>query len=335
MRTCLSLAALAVVAHISCAQAAKPIVLKFGFPPPPKSWINTRGITPWANEVARRTKGEVRIRVFGGGSVVNFRNVYDRVLNSVVDIGYGALSEVCQKCVHVDVADLPFQTEDPVKASRALWHLVADGTFTSDFAQVKPLAVFTYSASVLNTKRPVTTLNDMKGLKLLASGRLLAEYINALGAVPITLTNAQAYSAIQRDVVGGSFMSTPGIFVFKLNEVTKYHLYMPLGLAPGGFFMNKKSFARLPDSVKAVFDATTGAPLSEAMGKSAAHQDEFARGKIAAAGGEFKELSQAQLAVWKKRLDPVVAGWVRKTPDGAKVLAAYGAELAKEGSPKQ
>jgi hypothetical protein len=34
-------------------------------------------------------------------------------------------------------------------------------------------------------------------------------------------------------------------------------------------------------------------------------------------------LSPDQEAVWTERIQPVIAGWEKRTPDGARVLAAF------------
>jgi TRAP-type C4-dicarboxylate transport system substrate-binding protein len=326
----LAAAAFAAQAHVT--QAAEPIVLKFGFPPPPNTWINTVGITPWGEEVSKRTNDMVKVQVFGGGSVVNFRNVYDRVQNSVVDMGYGALAEVCEPCVRVGVSSLPFEADSSTAASVALWKLVADGTAAEDFARVKPLAVFGLPSGTLHTKSPVTKLEDAKGMKLIASGRWQAMYADAIGAVPVTITNAEAYQALDRGLANGIFLSVIGLYVFKADEVVKNHLEVPFGVSAGGFFMNKESFAKLPDDAKKAFDETTGAPLSARMGKAADEQNADARAKVVAGGGHFVKLDAAETARWKQKLDPVVQEWLKNTPDGPKVLAAFRAEMAKARS---
>ena len=41
------------------------------------------------------------------------------------------------------------------------------------------------------------------------------------------------------------------------------------------------------------------------------------------------ELTAAQTEAWHQKLRPLEADWVARTPDGAKIIAAYRAELAK------
>ena len=40
-------------------------------------------------------------------------------------------------------------------------------------------------------------------------------------------------------------------------------------------------------------------------------------------------LIAAAVALWKQRLAPIADEWVKETPDGARVLAAYRSEIAK------
>jgi hypothetical protein len=41
------------------------------------------------------------------------------------------------------------------------------------------------------------------------------------------------------------------------------------------------------------------------------------------------ELTPEQTADWQKKLEPINENWAKNTPDGAKVLAAFKAEVAK------
>jgi hypothetical protein len=49
----------------------------------------------------------------------------------------------------------------------------------------------------------------------------------------------------------------------------------------------------------------------------------------------IKHVPDTELAQWKARVQPIVDEWVKATPNGAKVLAAYRAEIAKiEAEPR-
>jgi copper(I)-binding protein len=57
--------------------------------------------------------------------------------------------------------------------------------------------------------------------------------------------------------------------------------------------------------------------------------DDQGIGMVKAANQTITTLSPEEEAHWKARAKPVVDAWAAATPDGAKVLAAYRAEIAK------
>jgi hypothetical protein len=48
----------------------------------------------------------------------------------------------------------------------------------------------------------------------------------------------------------------------------------------------------------------------------------------------FARLSPAETDRWKKLVDPVTEGWVARTENGAAILAAYRAEVARSAAMK-
>src|SRR4051794_40268095 len=86
----------AALAAIPLSAQAEELTYKFSFGSPPTSWINTGGITPWTEEVAKLSGGDLKIQVFAGAVLANARNVYDRVINGVVELGYNAFADTDQ-----------------------------------------------------------------------------------------------------------------------------------------------------------------------------------------------------------------------------------------------
>jgi TRAP-type C4-dicarboxylate transport system substrate-binding protein len=104
----------------SFAHADEPLTYKFSFASPPTSWINTQGITPWTEDVAKASGGSLKIQVFAGGVLANARNVYDRVINGVAEFGYNAFADTDQ-FPGLDVSAIPFESNDNVASTMALW----------------------------------------------------------------------------------------------------------------------------------------------------------------------------------------------------------------------
>ncbi len=322
--------ALLIAAIPSLAHAASPVTLKFGFYPPIRSYVNTEGITPWIHEVEKASDGTLKIQLFAGPTLGTERNMYERTLAGVAQIAYSTFGPLASLFPRTQVADLPFVSSNARVSSVALWRLYAKGLLNPEFDKIKVLALFNYPASVLSTNTPIKTLADLKGMKLAVSSRTAAEVVVALGASPVTLTPPETYQGLSRGLAQGTVISWTAVKTFKLDEVTKDHVDAPLGEAPAFVFMNKKAYADLPAKAKAAIDKYSGEAFSDKLG---ANNEAAARGeakKVAAEPGHtVSTLSAAQDTLWKARIQPVIDAWVKHAPDGAKVLAAYRAEIAK------
>ena len=316
------------------ASAAEPITLKFGFANPPQTWTNTNGIAPWAKDVETRSNGALQIQVFAGGSVVNQRNTYDRLLNGVVDAAYGPLGAITDTMPRQEVTALPFESPGLDQSALAAWELTKAGVFAEDFSRIHVLTLWCMPTSVLHTTKEVRTLDDLKGMKLSSATRTNGEITERLGATVVTITNPEVYGALQRNMVQGLLLPFSGAVTFHLQEVTKYHVQgLPLGCTLASFFMNKDSYAKLPADLRAVVDAASGDGMAKHMRNAAASEERVAVEKVTAfPGAVLVKLDPAEIARWRERLKPMAEEWVKRTPDGAKVLAAFRAQIAKMGA---
>jgi TRAP-type transport system periplasmic protein len=125
-------------------------------------------------------------------------------------------------------------------------------------------------------------------------------------------------------------MGWAGVPTFKLQEVAPQHLEAPLGNSPAFILMNKDAYTQLPDAGRRAVDRHSGEPFSRAMGKSGDRQAAFARNGVRGMADQaVYALDKAEETRWRERLKPVTEEWVRTTPNGAKILEAYRAELGR------
>ena len=330
MRINLALAACAAaVLGASAAAGAEPVALKWGFPAPPTSWVNTKGIATWTKEVVPASGDAIEIKVFPGSSVASFANVYDRLLNGVIEIGFGTFGEVGDVFPKTMVSSLPFEAQNTAESGVALWRLYSKDVIADEYKAVKPLAFFAFGMGVLHSTKPIARLDDLKGMKVITTSKSTSDSVHLLGGVPVTMTPSEIYQALQRGVAAAGQVSWAGAVVFKINEITKYHTDVRFGLPGGYFFMNKDAFAKLPEQARAAIDKYSGALLSQQMGQFASEEEEQSIAKILAAPGQSRlKLTATEEERWRKLTSPITDEWLKATPGGEKVLAAYRAELA-------
>ncbi len=182
---------------------------------------------------------------------------------------------------------------------------------------------------MLHAKKPIHDLADMKGLKVSVEGRVLSTVMPRLGAAPISLQPAELYQSLEHGLVEAVAQGWPSVPTFHLDEVTNYHLEVPLGTNTGFVFMNKDAYARLPQAGRNAIDKFSGLPYVERIIKANDTMEAIGRDATKAMAGQtIASLNPAEEARWKELVAPVTQEWVDATPDGAHVLAAFRAEVA-------
>jgi TRAP-type C4-dicarboxylate transport system substrate-binding protein len=330
MKRLLTLAFAAATLAASPAQAADPIVLRFAYPAPPQGPANLWGFTPWSQEILAATNGMIDIKIFPGGSIADFNKVYDRVINGIADFGYGVFGPVSTEFPKTMVASLPFEATNVEEAALALWRIYEKGLISDEYTRVRLLCLFNFSDNGIHARKPIKTMADLAGMKLSVGTRALGEIMERLGATPINMPPSDYYSANQRGLIDGSATSWPAIAPFKLHEVTSHHLDVALGQAPAFTMMNKESYAKLPEAGQKAIDKVSFEHFTRRMAAASQRMDTEGRAAVVAMPNQtINKLDPAEEKRWAERVTPVTEGWVKATPNGAAILAAYRAEVLR------
>ena len=327
MKIAFAAAIAAALLYPAVAPVAETTQLRFAYPGPPNTPYNTKVFTPWAEEVTKASGGAAEVKIFAGPTLGTNQNLYDRIIAGVADIGFGVFGPLSSQFPQANVATLPFESRTEGEAAEALWRLYDKGVISGEFSKVKVLALMAFPGLVIHAKRPIQTLADIKGMKISVEGRVLSAAMEQLGAVPISLTPAELYESLQRGMVEAAPQGWPSVPTFHLTEVTSYHLEVPIGMNTGYVFMNKDSYARLPAQGRQAIDGLSGETFVRRISKAGDEIESDARDATKAMKGQtVASLAPDEEARWKDRLAPITAAWVKETPDGAKVLAAFRAE---------
>jgi TRAP-type C4-dicarboxylate transport system substrate-binding protein len=328
-KTVLLVAALATIAPFS-ARAADPVTLKLAFPPPPISFFNGGVLAPWAKEIEAGTNGAVKVQIFVGPTLANFNNIYDRLLNGVIDLGWGLHGPLGNQFPKSAVATLPGLPATGSQCSKALWGLYASGVSADEYEKVRPLSIACFPRSSFIASKPVRSIDDLKGMKAYVGSKMQGLIVERLGGAPITGNTSDIYSGLQRGTFEAATTGWAAVAAFKLFEVSKYGFEAPLGHPTNFLLMNKDSFAKLPETARKVIETKSGAPLVAQMGK--AGDNETTHGRQLAEktpGYTITTMAEGELEKLQRAMQPLVDQWVKETPGGARVLAAYKAELAR------
>lgn len=322
-------AATALTTFAAAALADEPVQLRYGDPGPVDASIHTDLVAPWTDKVNKESDGTLAIKDFAGYTLVNMLNTLDRVTSGVADLAFCILGPVSSQFPKTLVATLPFEAENAHEAGLALQRLYDKGIIKDEWTKVKPIGFGVFANTSYHTIPPVKTMADLQGLKVSVQGRIASETLQALGGTPISLPINEVYESLQRGMVVGSAIGWPAAVSFKLTDLAHNHVQASLGGEAAVMIMNNQSYAKLSGKAKQAIDANIETPYTNWFNKVI---DDTERDNIAITqkmGNQtIYKLPPDELAKWKKQVAPVIDAWVKRTPDGANVLAAFRKEIA-------
>ncbi len=221
----------------------------------PANHAISKSIEAWGKEIQKRSNGRVVITFYHNGSLSSAANCYEGVVKSVSDIGQSVLAYTRGRFPLMEIADMPgyphFNALITTRVANDLYR-----KFTpKEFADTHVLYLHAHMPCVFYTvNKPVNTLNDLKGLRIRATG-LSAKIVQALGSTPVAMPKGDEYDALQKAVVDGTVGAPAGLKTYRLAEVVKYSTWVPTAGGPASMFvvMNLKKWNSLPPDIKKIF----------------------------------------------------------------------------------
>ncbi len=288
-----------------------------------------RGVAKFAELAKEKSGGKFNVRGFPGGQLGGDLQTVSALQGGTIDmtvLNAGLLVGLDKRFA---VLDFPFLFATPTEADA-----IVDGPIGSKLhagLADKGLIGLGYwelgFRNVTNSKRPITKIEDFKGLKLrVLQSPLFIDLFNALGANSVPLPFPELYSALEQKVVDGQENPVTTILGAKFNEVQKYvsetrHIYNAQSV-----LISKKTWDALSgDEKKIIADAIREATAYQRETSRAAMDSALA--SLKAAGMEHNSLSSAELNRIREAVKPVLTKFGQEA--GADFVADVNAELAK------
>jgi TRAP-type C4-dicarboxylate transport system substrate-binding protein len=128
------------------------------------------------------------------------------------------------------------------------------------------MATTSVPSNLLTVKKPVRTMEDLKGMKIAASTNDGMEVLQRLGATPVQVQLNDLYLALQRGMVDGCLLPAPNYRSTKVTEVAKYMTICNMQLAPTPLLMSRATWNSLPQAARDVMDRIGLTAMSAAGG---------------------------------------------------------------------
>lgn len=297
------------IVHAIAQEKPKPIELSYSifFPP---THIQCKTAEEWAKEIEKRTDGKVKITIYAGGSLTQAPQVYEGVVNGVSDIGMSCFAYTRGRFPLLEGIDLPLGYPNGLVATRIATEMVKKYN-PKEVSDVQVLYVHAHGPGILASKKEVRSIDDVKGLKIRATG-LSAKIVESIGAVPVAMSQGETYEALQKGVVQATLCPIETLKGWKQGEVIDFITDTSnIGYTTAMFVvMNKKSWEKLPDDVKKVFNDVS-LDFVDKHGKAWDEADDEGKAFVKELNKTIISLAPEEQARWTTAVKPILDDYVK------------------------
>ena len=335
-----TLTALATGALFTGASMAQDVTLRLHQFLPPPAPVPKLILKPWAEGIEQASGGRIKIEHFDAMSLGGRPpELMDQARDGVVDITMTVVGYTPGRFPRTEVFELPFMMTSPVATSAAYWEMIETDWQSSEYKDVKVLGAWVHGPGKIHTKDGVNKLEDMDGLTLRGPTRIINDLLSELGAEPIGMPLPAIPEALSKGVVKGTVIPWEVTTAIRLSELVGNHTEFSgeeaLYTAAIVLVMNKASYDAMPDDLKAILDAESGAKLSTFAAQTMLDMDAPAKKIAQDAGNTIVELDATEVARWKEASKPVVDRWIAemdaKGVDGAALIEQAKGLIKKHG----
>jgi TRAP-type C4-dicarboxylate transport system substrate-binding protein len=163
-----------------------------------------------ADEMNARTNGRVTIEQFHDGSLCAFADIFDCIKDGRADFGLFLPVQQPSFFPFSSVGSVLFVSNDTKAHSDAFNEMAASNEqFSEEWAaqEMEPLWFASIGPAVLGANEPVENIEWMENKSIRATG-YFTQALDAVGANPVALSNAEVYEAIQRGTIDAFYAST-------------------------------------------------------------------------------------------------------------------------------
>jgi len=283
----------------------------------PKAPPHAKFLEPWAKKIEADSGGRIKVEIFpsmtlGGKPPELYRQLRD----GAADIVWTLAGYTPGVFPRSEVFELPTVHLGSAEATT----LAIQDTFdqiAADYADVKPLLIHVNAGNAIHmVEGCIDGLADLKGKKLRTPSRTGSWMLEAWGAEPVGMPVPDIPQALSKGVIDGAMLPFEIMPAFKIHELTKCSITGAhngrFGTSVFIFAMNKERYDSLPDDLKAVIDANSGAAIAPMAGALWDEIEGPGEALQKESGSPVKELDQAATDEIAAASSQAVTRWIEE-----------------------
>ncbi|MEZ5653810.1 MAG: TRAP transporter substrate-binding protein [Burkholderiaceae bacterium] len=303
--------------------------------------INVHLYFPWMDAVEKESNGRIKFRKLPK-PVASPPAHLDAIRTGQADLAFSVHGYTPQRFAAYLFAELPMLGDTGEGTSVALQRVhdryLADKGF---YKGVHLIGMNTHGPGLIHHRtKHIMSPADMAGQKMRTGGPIPQKIVEAWGGVSVRQPAPKSYEILSTGIADGVTFPYESLDSFKITKLVPFSTYVPGGLYSSSHYliMNEAKYKSLPAEDKAIIDKHSGEAYARQAGAAWDKINDMGKEQVIAAGNSIKTAPQAMVDAVLELNKKFEAEYVESAKsvgvDGAKVLTAFRAEVARQAMGK-
>jgi TRAP-type C4-dicarboxylate transport system substrate-binding protein len=302
------------------APATRTILIRMTTPVPPGDDLS-RMCQEGMDRFNARTNGAYKMQMFPGGQLASMTESLDAIRTGAIEGGVIPLGAFSGTAPEFGLAELPFLYNNGEANAYAVINLInVYNDLLREKANQRSLGcIYVGTLNILSAKKPIKTLEDLKGLIVGCDSPSSVDLIKTLNGSGIIVDFSEDYSNLQKGVINAKTSALQYMLIAKLYEVAKYYtVFHGLG-SLYSIDINLNVYDAMPQEAKNILNEEMGA-LAKKISQYYVTLFYDLVDDLEAKGVEFYYLPATERDRWKKLAYPGTVATLKKYGDiGTKI----------------
>jgi TRAP-type mannitol/chloroaromatic compound transport system substrate-binding protein len=285
----------------------------------------------WCESIEEKSGGELIFQAYPAKAVAaNFNSLFDAVRNGVLQ-GMNPFTLYWSGKIPASVflSSYPAGPDQPHQWDTMFYSL---GMLEKTREIYKKYGLFyvgpiQHDSNIIHSKRPVTSLDDLKGMKIRVPGGMVAEVFQQFGVSTVSLPGSDIFPALEKGTIDAADFVGPAVnYELGFSQVTDYIIFGPPGVMSiyqpvdlMDLTVNLRAWNALDPKLQQLVE-------DEVRNYSQKHyltiqkRNIEAMEKFKADGDQVTRLSQADLQEFRRAAIPIWYNWANKDEDAKAIF---------------
>jgi TRAP-type C4-dicarboxylate transport system substrate-binding protein len=215
------------------------------------------GVEKFVNQINKNGKGKVEVKLYHSEKLYKVKDIIPALMSGSCEIIFHTSTHTTGSWPEIGGLSLPLLYKNEADALERwrtdgeLMKLMNQEMDRKYGVRVLAVGILPY-IRIWTVNKKIEIPEDVKGLKIRATGKTDAEAIHAFGGSPNFLSSAELYEALKRGTIDGMTTYPGTILARRLDEVIKYGINMEPIFCAWGYqiYTLNKTFNRWPKEVQ-------------------------------------------------------------------------------------